>query len=35
MRASKNPTKVKPTPADSATFGKGPNAEDNNNDPPD
>jgi hypothetical protein len=35
MRASKKPKKVKPTPADTATFGKDPDAEGNNNDPQD
>ena len=34
MRPSKKPRKVKPTPSDTATFGKDPDAEDNNNDPP-
>jgi hypothetical protein len=34
MRASKKPKKVKPTPADTATFGKDTDAE-GNNDPPD
>ncbi|MFZ0954985.1 MAG: hypothetical protein WAN60_01480 [Candidatus Sulfotelmatobacter sp.] len=33
MRASKKPRKVKPTPADTATFGKDPDAE--SSDPPD
>jgi len=35
MRTSKKPRKVKPTPADIATFGKDPDAEGANNDPPD
>jgi len=35
MRASKKPKKVKPTPADTATYGKDPDAEGTTNDPPD
>jgi hypothetical protein len=35
MRASKKPRKVKPTPTDTATFGKDADAEGNTSDPPD
>jgi hypothetical protein len=35
MRTSKKPRKVKPTPAETATFGKDTDSEGNPNDPPD